>query len=223
MLLYKLFLLIKFFISFLSLFSSLPEIIVYSPPPLLPLSPLPCFLEPSAGHYSRSPPPHPSLWPAGRHESVRHKNGLTRLCAGAEAAQTDGATQADIILLTHPTSTFSNMYPDENSVPSLPCLLQRVSDLTVSLWESVQWDCSEGYLAQLCLREVKPYLGPGSNPVFSGIEVRLTASERAREGETMQGICLAESRRVGSQGAIERAEDRVKLSRCCGHCSKILL
>lgn len=66
----------------------------------------------------------------------------------------------------------------DNSGLALPNLIERVSGLTVSAQESLQWDSTEWYLAWLCLQEVKAYLGPDSNPVFSGIEVQLTASGR---------------------------------------------
>lgn len=102
---------------------------------------------------------------------------------GRSSTQTHGATQADIILFDPSNVTIfqhvSKWEPD-NSGPSLPGLIHRVSDLTVSPWESLQWDSTEWYLAWLCLQEVKPYLGPDSNPVFSRIEVQLTASVRER-------------------------------------------
>lgn len=50
--------------------------------------------------------------------------------------------------------------------------------LAVGTQKSPQWDSAEWFLAWFYLQEVKPYLRPDSNPVFSGIEVLLTASVR---------------------------------------------
>lgn len=45
----------------------------------------------------------------------RDRNELTcALGTGAEATEAHGATQADIILLTHLTLKFSSVYTDEN-------------------------------------------------------------------------------------------------------------
>lgn len=64
------------------------------------------------------------------------------------------------------------------TVAVLSRLIERASGLTVGTQKSSQWDSAEWFLAWFYLQEVKPYLRPDSNPVFSGIEVLLTASVR---------------------------------------------
>lgn len=98
--------------------------------------------------------------------------------SGAEATQTHRAARAAIILLTHLTSTFSSMYPDEKLMtgprpapPSLPPAGQL---------ESLKWNHIEWGLAQLCVQEDKPNLRPLFNPVFSQREVQLTTPVRGR-------------------------------------------
>lgn len=133
------------------------------------------------------PPPHPPiLQPALTCRSkwmVGHKNGLTTLwlALGQRQHWLSVLSTQTTSLLTHPTSTYSDMYPDRDptTVARSPLVwYKEVTGLTVSPRESLQWDSTEWYLAWLCLQEVKPYLGPDSNPVFSRTEVELTASVR---------------------------------------------